>query len=62
MMVRKSNDGEKLILEVFFIFPFIYVAALFALKEFPLSAIANLFEFRFQQKQLMPLSNRICPC
>ena len=33
-MVRKSNDGEKLILEVFFIFPCIYVFFfLFLLKD-----------------------------
>ena len=40
-------------------------AALFGLNfcssEFPLSAIANLFEFRSQQKQLMLLSYKICP-
>ena len=29
---------------------------------FPLSAIANLFEFRCEQKQMMPLSCKICPC
>ena len=32
------------------------------LREFPLSAVANLFEFRCQQKQLMQLSYKICLC
>ena len=34
----------------------------FSLREFPLSAIANLFEFRCQSKQLLLLSYKICPC
>ena len=41
-------------------------AALFVLnywlREFPLSAIENRFESRCQQKQLMLLSYKICPC
>ena len=34
----------------------------FCLKAFPLFAIADLFQFRCQQKQLMLLSYKICPC
>ena len=41
-------------------------AALFVLNywliEFPLSVIASRFELRYQQKQLVPLYYKICPC
>ena len=32
------------------------------MKEFPLSAIADFFQFRCQRKQLMLLSYKISPC
>ena len=40
----------------------LYFVLNFCLREFPLSAVANLFEFRCQQKQLLLLSYKICPC
>ena len=39
-----------------------FIVLNFCSREFPLSTIANLFEFRCQQKQLMLLSYKICPC